>query len=236
MAKKRKYTKEEVRDQRRSYSMIWIYPEGSEVEVDYFEYFKDISSRIKVVINNDADKEKKDTRSANKWLIDRYAEIRNNIDKTIGDSAWFIIDVDRKSNEDIHNLDTAVRDDGIAKVIISNPCFEVWKLYHCNHSEPYNTSCQIMKTRLHEITKGKSHPLNLLSGIYDAIKLAKSEDPQPGYFFPKPDVVCYSKVYELIEYIQEKITVDEFNNFIKYRIPEKLDAYNRNITERKSGG
>ncbi len=235
MAKKRKYTKEEVRPQRRSYSTLWIFPEGSKREVEYFTYFKDISSQIKVVIDNDVDKEKKDTRSHLDWIKERYSEVSKDIDRTVGDSVWFVIDVDKNDGTKIHNFRNSLIVEKNTYVLISNPCFEVWLLYHCNHSEPYNTSCQIMKTRLHEITKGKSHPLNLLSGIYDAIKLAKSEDPQPGYFFPKPDAACYSKVYELIEYIQEKITVDEFNKFIEYGIPDKLDAYNSNITSRKSG-
>ena len=235
MVKRNKYSKEGIRRQSRSYSMIWIYPEGSKREVDYFEYFKNISSRIKVVINNDANREQQDTRSANKWLLDRYAEIRNDIDKAIGDSAWFVIDVDRKSKKDIHDLDVIVKDDKIAEVIISNPCFEVWLLYHCQDENIPKSSCQALKNTLQEITNGKNHPLDLLPRINDAEQLAKECDPNRSDYFPNTDSACYSKVYKLIEHIKANSTAEEFSAFLEKTLPKKLAEYRQQNTSKNSG-
>jgi hypothetical protein len=235
MSKRNKYSKEGIHRQSRKYSMIWIYPEGSKREVDYFEYFKNISSRIKVVINNDTNNEQQKNRSANKWLLDQYAKKPKTIDKAVGDSVWFVIDVDRKSKEDIYDLQTNVKDDKIAEVIISNPCLEIWLLYHCQDENIPKSSCQALKNTLQEITNGKNHPLDLLPRINDAEQLAKEYDPDPNHFFPDTDSACYSKVYRLIEHIKANSTTEEFIVFLEKTLPKKLAEYRQKNTSKNSG-
>jgi hypothetical protein len=235
MSKRNKYSKEGIHRQSRSYSTVWIFPEGSEDEVNYFIPFEFISSRIKVEIDNNVTKEKKDTRSALKWIKHRYEQVNKKIDKAVGDSVWFVIDVDRKSKEDIYDLQTNVKDDKIAEVIISNPCLEIWLLYHCQDENIPKSSCQALKNTLQEITNGKNHPLDLLPRINNAVKLAKECDPDPNHFFPNPDSACYSKVYRLIEHIKANISTEEFTAFLEKTLLEELAEYKRTITEKKLG-
>ncbi|MBK7985968.1 MAG: RloB domain-containing protein [Ignavibacteria bacterium] len=204
-------------------------------EVNYFIPFEFISSRIKVVINNDTNNEQQKNRSANKWLLDQYAKKPKTIDKAVGDSVWFVIDVDKKKWIEIDNFHKGFRNEQNTHVIISNPCLEIWLLYHCQDENIPKSSCQALKNTLQEITNGKNHPLDLLPRINDAEQLAKEYDPNPNHFFPNPDSACYSKVYRLIEHIKANSTTEEFNVFLEKTLPKKLAEYRQKNTSKNSG-
>ena len=235
MVKRNKYSKEGIRRQSRSYSTVWIFPEGSEDEVNYFIPFELISSRIKVEIDNNVNKEKKDTRSALKWIKHRYEQVYKKIDTTVGDSVWFVIDVDKKKWIDIDNFHNCFINEQNTHVIISNPCFEVWLLYHYGVNPDFTKLCEPLKIQFRSIMKENNFPLYYLPRINDAEQLAKECDPNRNYYFPDSDSACYSKVYKLIEHIKANSTAEEFSAFLEKTLPKKLAEYRQQNTSKNSG-
>ena len=134
--KVRGYIREVPQEKVRDYSLFAIATEGTEREPDYFRLFDGID-RIKVDIiepetSDDEDaSEKRKASSPSKVLEKVKAYIsKNQLSAEDGDSLWCVIDVDRWPQEQIEELHAFCSQKKNRHLVISNPCIEIWLLYH----------------------------------------------------------------------------------------------------------
>lgn len=134
--KLRGYTREVPQEKVRDYSLFAIATEGTEREPDYFKLFDGID-RIKVdiiepeVSDGQDESEKRKASSPSKVLEKVKAYIsENQLSAEEGDSLWCVIDVDRWPQEQIEELYMFCAQKSNWHLVISNPCIEIWLLYH----------------------------------------------------------------------------------------------------------
>ena len=134
--KVRGYTRNVPQEKVRDYSLFAIATEGTEREPDYFRLFDGID-RIKVdiiepeVSEGENEQEKRKASSPSKVLEKVKAYIaKNQLSAEDGDSLWCVIDVDRWLQDQIEELHTFCKQKDNWHLVISNPCIEIWLLYH----------------------------------------------------------------------------------------------------------
>ena len=128
--KVRGYTRDVPEDKVRDYSLFAIACEGTEREPEYFRPFNGID-RIKVDIIEPVLPEDGVGSSPRKVLDRVKAYIsENQLSAEDGDSLWCVIDVDRWPQEQIEELHAFCAQKENWHLVISNPCIEIWLLYH----------------------------------------------------------------------------------------------------------
>lgn len=152
--------------------------EGEKRESDYFNYFSELDSRVNVEVV-------RPVTGDNNSPTGLYEKISVLIDGNDGnepkysldsqDEVWFVIDTDEWGNK-INELQNLVTPRANFYIAQSNPCFELWLLYHFTHQRPEDkdmVSPTSMKQYLHGKFPGgfdsKKHPIF----ITDAIKNSK---------------------------------------------------------------
>ena len=158
-----------------------IIAEG-EREDAYFKYFDRQNQRIKVQIVK-----REQNRSAPKFFLQR---IEKAIETGIyapkeNDFVWFVLDVDRWSRKEIEELQGHCEKQRNWHLGISNPCFEVWLLYHfIEEIDDQGEESKELKTLLHQVSSigfdMRQHP-NL---IKTAQKNAAHADNFPEQYYP----------------------------------------------------
>lgn len=146
--RKEYYRREPFRDA----ALYLIICEGGKREPDYFKFFNELTSQLKVVTIPSYD-----GKSAPNHLISNANEaIKKNVDDNGDYELWFIIDVDRWEKH-LHNIHNECSTKTNWNIAISNPCFEVWLYYHFKSIKPTNTnanSCSYWKSANHQIESG----------------------------------------------------------------------------------
>lgn len=225
--KKRGYNRDTPLEYVRDYKLFAIACEGEKTEPRYFNVFQYASAKVKVdVIENyvsDAEMQNKHAhKSAPKWVLDRavkYIEKENLSDE---DDLWFVIDTDRWSDAQIRELADYCADYSNWHIVISNPCFEVWLYFHkkadINASE--SITCQHLKSEIANFEKGGYHPYKFISNLQEAINNAKTADSSPNHYMPN---FKETKVYELAEALLQEIGKNDFDAFIKTKLPELIN-------------
>lgn len=130
---------------------IYIVCEGALSEPKYFNFFKDLSSNLEVIVippikGTDPLKLKEHAQSA--FIGD---DRKYTLDYCQGDTVWFVIDTDSwedenkiqplrdfcaQQNDIIHREYGEIRRYSIWNVAQSNPCFEIWLYYHLYEQKP----------------------------------------------------------------------------------------------------
>lgn len=174
-----------------------IYCEGKKREVQYFNYFADISSNIRFeVVGSQHDGDTSPTGLFEKANSDINQEDAK-YELVAGDEVWFVIDTDDWKGK-IRNLR-----ENCPKfswnVVQSNPCFEVWLYYHCFEVMPSFEkldSAQEWKNQLNGLIPGgfssKKHPIKIIDAIENAKKYF-TRNAAGG-----PNIAC-TEVYRLAE-------------------------------------
>lgn len=171
----------------RDAKLFIIYCEGKKRENHYFNYFKEISSNIRLEVvspgqhdNNSPtglyDKASEDIVVTKKNKNPKYEIIKD-------DEIWFVIDTDTWGKK-IDELRTKCEKEHTNwKVAQSNPCFEVWLYYHFESSLPGfegMEKSENWKGFLHKVKKGgfdsRKHPILVKEGISNSKKNFKKED------------------------------------------------------------
>ena len=104
-------------------------------------------------------------------------------------------------------------------IAISNPCFEVWLLYH-KLTDLKDIDCSkshSVKVALSKLTPGGFSATEYVKLMAQAIINAKAKDSQPGeqHYFP---ALKETKVYELGEALMERIGKNSWQDFINKNI------------------
>ena len=170
-----------------------IVAEG-EREDGYFRFFNERNQRIQIKIAA-----REENKSAPNFFLER-------VEKMIADGIWspkdddllwFVLDVDKWKREEIENLKTACDSEENWDIAISNPCFEVWLIFHVQ-SEISNKelSCQELKTFLHQASGGGFEINRFAFNLQTAVENGKAADTNPTGYYPD---VMQTKVYLLGE-------------------------------------
>jgi len=173
---------------------IYIFCEGKEREFNYFLYFKELDSRINIEIYKlDPHEDNSPTgllTIAEKCLL--KSEINQNPKYHFieGDEVWFVLDVDKDRDESrnpkIEVLIERCNQSNNWYLALSNPCFEVWLLYHFFTSKITFENSDISKNwkqYLNDSVPGgfdsRKHPIYISTASKNAETNYSSSDNQP---------------------------------------------------------
>jgi hypothetical protein len=159
--------------------LFLIFCEGTVTEPNYFNYFNELNSRIRIIAVP-ADDQKDNTpmglfQAAKKAIIKSENNSSPEYDLTENDEVWFVIDTDQWG-EKIDELRNSAKDKNW-QIAQSNPCFEVWLYFHFNKVAPAfigHEASSNWKKNLNEIIKGgfdyRKHPIFIKEAIDNATK------------------------------------------------------------------
>jgi hypothetical protein len=215
--KVRGYTRDVPQEKVRDYSLFAIATEGSVREPEYFLPFDGIE-RIKVdIIEPEPAEEDAQLENSGSSPSQVLKRVRDYIDKyqlssENGDSLWCVIDKDRWPQEQIEELHTFCAQKGNWHLVISNPCIEIWLLYHkmSDLSGLGITEAKDAKRALGEIDGGYYY-IKYLPLMLDAIKNASRADSMPEGWMPG---LLETKVYYLCRALYERMGKVRFERFV----------------------
>ena len=206
--KVRGYTRDVPQEKVRDYSLFAIACEGSEREPDYFRLFDGID-RIKVDIIENGEGS-----APSKVLarVEGYIN-ENQLDADYGDTLWCVIDKDKWPQEQIEELHAFCNQKGNRHLVISNPCIEIWLLYHKRADlKGLNiTTAQDAKRELDNIEKGGYYYIKYLPLMLKAIENASHADTNPNGYMPE---LLQTKVYQLGKALYNRMGKVRFDKFV----------------------
>lgn len=215
--KARGYTREVTQEKVRDYSLFAIATEGTVTEPGYFRPFDGID-RIKVDIIESAEEdgqEKKKGSSPRKVLekVQTYID-ENQLSPENGNSLWCVIDVDRWPQEQIEKLHAFCTQKENWHLVISNPCIEIWLLYHkmADLTGLGITEAKDAKRALGEIDGGYYY-IKYLPLMLDAIENASHADSKSEGWMPR---LLETKVYHLGRALYERMGKVRFEKFVAW--------------------
>ncbi len=217
--KARGYTRDVPQEKVRDYSLFAIASEGSDREPEYFRPFDGID-RIKVdIIKDESEQENsgKDHRqgSSPSCVLARVKDYisHNQLSAEYGDSLWCVIDVDKWPIEQIEELHSFCSQKDNRHLVISNPCIEIWLLYHklTDLSHLNIKTAHDAKRALHEMNEGGYYYIKYLPLLLDAIRNAKAADSHLDKYMP---ALLETKVYQLGQALYDRIGAVRFEKFI----------------------
>ncbi|MBS9773463.1 MAG: RloB domain-containing protein [Trichodesmium erythraeum GBRTRLIN201] len=160
---------------------LYIFCEGAKREFQYFEYFREIDSRIKVEVNRLSPDDNNSPRG-----LYNLAEtsISGNKPKFVlqkNDEVWIVLDTDPDKSNSRERQINEVRIDCKARenwfVAESNPCFEVWLFFHRNNKVEefeFDSICKSWKQKVNESFEGgfdsRRHPIFIEEAISNTEK------------------------------------------------------------------
>ncbi|GAB6007510.1 RloB family protein [Dysgonomonas reticulitermitis] len=207
----------EASAKKRDYSLFAIVCEGTVREPEYFRPFMNSIDKLKVDIIEDKDGKRG---SAPKKLLERAKEYITEVglSEKDGDTLWFIVDVDKWPREQLEELNEYCLNIKNWNVVVSNPCFEIWLLYHKRTDlNTYDcSSSNKAKQTLHTIEPGGYFYLEYLPLLPEAVKNAKAKDTNKTHYMPNPKE---TKVYLLGEALLDKMGKPRFNIFASKFLP-----------------
>lgn len=191
---------EHVRDTR----LVIIAAEGRQTEQDYFAMFRSTQVQVKVLSADDQN------RSAPEYVLERLRAFRDTYQLGEGDSLWLMLDVDRWGSGKLAAVAREAKSIGFG-LAISNPCFEVWLLYHFTADIPDTDRCRDIERELRQATgsgynKSKLKPEWFEPHLRAALEHAEASDPSPRGRWPNSPG---SHVYRVIRALpKEAVPID----------------------------
>ena len=174
---------------------IYIFCEGAKREYQYFEYFREMDSRINVEVYKLHPHEDNSPRGlldiAKKCIIASEENPKPKYAFQKNDEVWIVLDTDKDKDESrkpqikqIKN-ECEQRDDWF--VAESNPCFEVWLYYHLLSDKPTledDEYCAKWKELVNNSIKGgfnsRKHPICIENAQKNAEKNYESSEGTPA--------------------------------------------------------
>lgn len=183
---------------------IYIFCEGVKREVEYFDFFKELDSRINIEVYklhpHDNNSPTGLLSIAEKCIVasdDNPGPKYNFIE---GDEVWIVLDTDKDAtnSREIQILDILKKCKGLKgwNLAQSNPCFEVWLYYHFSSVNPELSNkerCSAWKPYVGQVFTGgfdsRKHPIYIKTACRNAENTFKESSSTP-------DLGCTS-VYNL---------------------------------------
>lgn len=119
---------------------IYIFCEGADREYRYFEYFREMDSRINIEIYKLHPHEDNSPQGLYKIALNSIVESDVNPNPKYAfqenDEVWIVLDTDKDKDDSrkaqIESIRNRIIDKEDWSLVESNPCFEVWLYYHYN--------------------------------------------------------------------------------------------------------
>jgi len=189
---KRKFVREAPK---RTAKSVYIFCEGAKREYEYFDYFKEMDSRINVEVyklDPHEDNSPKGLLSIAKKSIFK-SDINPNPKYTFqeNDEVWLIVDTDKDKHQSrkgqINSIREEIKEYKDWNIVESNPCFEVWLYYHEYKAKPNlenEDKCSSWKKLVNQKIKGgfdsRRHPINIEEAITNSeINYTEEENGTP---------------------------------------------------------
>ena len=176
MASNQKRTFERPLGEKRYRKKYVVSTEGSKTERDYLGMIQEKFGRdfsFVLLFAKSRDKHKPDPVNTLKFMEKKLKEE----ELESGDEAWIIVDRDKWTKEQIESLYKWAEKKENYHVAFSNPCFEVWLLFHFEEWKNYRSSKECksrLKSYLPECDKKNMKNKIELEHIHDAIKRARA--------------------------------------------------------------
>lgn len=205
---------------------IYIFCEGAKRELDYFEYFKELDSRINIEVYKLHPHEDNSPqgllRIAEACIIKSNENQNPKYNFIEGDEVWIVLDIDKDKDEsrkpqiEIIKSECSKRKDWF--LTLSNPCFEVWLYYHSFSEKPQfknSEKCVTWKQHVNQAFKGgfdsRKHPIYIQVASANARKNFELIENRP--------VLGTTEVYNLADSIVPLLS-EKIEKALK-QMPEK---------------
>ena len=170
---------------------IYIFCEGAKRELEYFEYFKELDSRINIEVYGLHPHEDNSPlgllKIAEKSIIKSDENLSPKYSFIEGDEVWIVLDTDKDKYDSrepqiqgIQKKCDELKDWQLAQ---SNPCFEVWLYYHAHSEKPNfdnSEKCTEWKQLVNNSIKGgfdsRRHPIYIEKASSNAVNNFQLED------------------------------------------------------------
>jgi len=174
---------------------IYIFCEGAKREYQYFDYFKEMDSRINVEIYKLHPHEDNSPLGlltiAKKCIIVSEGNPKPKYTFQENDEVWIVLDTDKDKDDSrepqIETILKEINELGAWNLVQSNPCFEVWLYYHLHEEKPNfeeNEYCTKWKQIVNNSIKGgfdsRRHPIYIESATENAEKNFESDNSKPN--------------------------------------------------------
>jgi hypothetical protein len=181
--------------------LIIIAAEGRRTERRYFGMFRSTRVQVKVLSADERNL------SAPEHVLERLRQFRADYQLAEDDALWLMVDVDRWGDAKLAAIAREAQSVGF-RLAISNPCFEVWLLYHFTDQVPITERCDEIEAALRQAMGGtysKANPgLNALAPhVPLAVERAAERDPSPQGRWPSG---AGSHVYRVIRSLPDDVT------------------------------
>ncbi len=162
--------------------LVVIATEGKATEQQYFSLFGSSRVQVKVLPTGE------DNHSSPEYVLDRLREYRETYDLGGEDELWLMVDVDRWGTAKLAKVTKEAVDAGV-KLAISNPCFEVWLLYHHVEQVDETDKCGNVVKALRAALGGSYNKANLAVEqfrpyVETALERARNSDVHLGRRWP----------------------------------------------------
>jgi hypothetical protein len=141
---------EHLRDTR----LVIIAAEGEVTEAQYFSLFESPRVQVKVLPTGE------DGHSSPEYVLERLREYQSTYDLAGDDELWLMIDVDRWGSKKLAQITKEATEAGFG-LAISNPCFEVWLLFHHVEHISETDKCRDIEAALRTVLGGSYNKSNL---------------------------------------------------------------------------
>lgn len=200
---------------------IYIFCEGKEREFDYFNYFREMDSRINIEIYKLHPHEDNSPTGllsiAEKCIVKTPENPNPKYNFIEGDEVWIVLDVDKDKDATrapkIEIVKAKCEKTTQWHLAQSNPCFEVWLYYHFHENKPVfvdSDKCSNWKQHVNDSIKGgfdsRKHPVFLQRATKNA---QNNFEEVEG----KPDIGS-TNIYELANTILPLVS-SKINNVLK---------------------
>lgn len=187
----------------RSKRRIFVVTEGFSSEKKYLKALGDIiKTNIELIL---IARESKDSGlSAPKFVLQTILTKKDSLDFRVGDSFWMIID---KDLWDISTIAPLCEENDIS-LVVNNPCFEVWILFHYIQRNQINTisefsNCESIGVKIKEFDNhfSKTRPVikRTFFGLEKATEIARLLDVNQNNEIPENPG---SRMYKLIDLLR----------------------------------
>jgi hypothetical protein len=144
LSRKKVYEKQ---DPAKEAKKVYIFCEGSEREIEYFNYFKGLSTNINIIPIPPVNGKSDPAMLKNNAELLFFGDADDNIlptyklSKDYKDEVWFVIDTDLwVEHGKIDRLENFCSEMNVDykcwEIAQSNPCFELWLIYHIEAQKP----------------------------------------------------------------------------------------------------
>lgn len=195
----------------RDATLFLIVCEGERREVQYFEFFNELDSKLKVIpVPSEEGKS-----APNHLQINAEKAVISEVSDGGIYELWVVLDIDSWQEKAIHEVQKFCKNKNNWHVAISNPCFEVWLYFHFEKAKPIMnelSKCKEWKQLVNQAVAGGFDPMRHPTLIQEANKNAKTNYSAKGYL---PDVASTQlfelgkKIYSLTKRVLDKYEVNE---------------------------